>query len=61
MKKLHSYVGFKQKHPYAETHPDFEHDVTPVTVYDPYNNTMNTYLPDEESRSAQILSKFKTV
>ena len=38
MSKFHSYVGFKQRHPYAEKHPDFENEVTPVTVLDQESN-----------------------
>ena len=59
--KFHSYVSFKQKHPYAEIHPDFEHEVTPVTILDNEKNEMKYYLPDCDSRSAQILSKFRNV
>ena len=61
MSKFHSYVGFKQKHPYSEAHPDFEHEVTPVTILDKESNTMNCYLPDTQSRSTQILTKFRTL
>ena len=59
--KFHSYVTFKQKHPYADTHPDFEHEVTPVTILNRETKQMNYYLPDQESRSVQILNKFRTV
>lgn len=44
--KFHSYITFKQKHPYADTHPDFEHEVTPVTILDSETKQMKYYLPD---------------
>ena len=57
MTKFQKYVDFKEKHPYSETHPDFEADNTPVTILDLEKMKMNSYFPDEESRSAQISKK----
>ena len=59
--KYQTYIDFKQDHPYAGSHPDFEQEVTPVTVLDHDANSMKCYLPDEQSKSAHILTKFKTV
>ena len=54
MNKFHSYIDFKQSHPYAGTHPDFENAVTPVTeILDEQNKArMECFLPDRESKSA---------
>ena len=57
MTKFQKYVEFKEKHPYSETHPDFEADQTPVTILDIEKMKMNSYFPDEESRSSQITKK----
>jgi len=46
LRKFRNYVDFKQKHPYAGTHPDFENEVTPVTVLDHEKNEMHYFLPD---------------
>ena len=52
MTKFQKYVDFKEKHPYSETHQDFEADITPVTILDIDQMKMNCYFPDEESRSS---------
>lgn len=47
MNRYHNYIDFKEDHPYAGTHPDFENEVTPVTMVDKEGNEMQCYLPDQ--------------
>lgn len=61
MSKLNTYIDFKQRHPYAGTHPDFEREETPVTVLNAHEGVMHCYLPDQHSKAATILTKFRTV
>lgn len=57
MTKFQKYVDFKEKHPYSETHPDFEANKTPVTILDIENMQMESYFPDEECKSAHFAKK----
>ena len=45
MNKFSRYVDFKMNNPYAENHPDFELDETPITVVDWNNSKLNSYQP----------------
>ena len=47
LNKYQGYIEFKQEHPYAGSHPDFENEVTPVTVLDHDVNKMQCYLPEQ--------------
>lgn len=47
LNKYQNYVTFKEDHPYAGSHPDFENEKTPVTVLDHAINKMKCYLPDQ--------------
>ena len=59
MNKFQKYVDFKEKHPYSETHPDFEADNTPTTILNIDQMKMDSYFPSEQSRSAHFSQKIK--
>ena len=54
MTKFQKYVDFKEKHPYSETHPDFEAENTPTTILDIQKMEMDSYFHKEDSRSAKF-------
>ena len=54
MTKFQKYVDFKEKHPYSETHPDFEADNTPTTILNIEQMKMDSYFPSDKSRSGQF-------
>ena len=59
MTKFQKYVDFKEKHPYSETHPDFEADNTPTTILNIDQMKMDSYFPDEQSKSVLFSTKLK--
>jgi hypothetical protein len=59
MVNLKKYINFKEEHPYAENHPDFELDHTPVVSFSKtLKGKINMFNPAIDSRSSRIIQKY---